>query len=95
MLFRSYNIGNDAPMELMTLIELIENALGKNSYKNMLPMQAGDVVATHADIADLRQAVGFVPHTPLKEGVEKFAAWFKSYYGAARSQDAVAKGTSR
>ena len=60
----------------------------------MLPRQAGDVVDRHADIEDLRRAVGFAPHTPLKEGVEKFAAWFKAYYGAARSQDAVAKGTS-
>ena len=56
-------------------------------------MQAGDVVATHADIEDLRQAVGFVPRTPLKEGVEKFGAWFKAYYGAARSQGEIGKGT--
>jgi UDP-glucuronate 4-epimerase len=92
--YRLYNIGNHKPVELMTFIETIENAVGKKAIKNMLPMQAGDVVATHADIEDLRQAVGFVPHTPLKEGVDKFAAWFKAYYGAARNQGEVATGTS-
>jgi len=92
--YRLYNIGNDTPVELMTLIETIENAVGKKAVRNMLPMQAGDVVATHADIEDLRQAVGFVPHTPLKEGVEKFVAWFKAYYGAAKSRYEIAYGTS-
>ena len=46
----------------------------------MLPMQAGDVVATYADIEDLRQAVGFAPQTPLAEGVEKFVRWYKTYH---------------
>ena len=92
--YRLYNIGNDRPVELATFIESIETAVGKKAVMNMLPMQAGDVVDTHADIEDLCQAVGFVPRTPLKEGVEKFAAWFKTYYGAPRSQGAAAKGTS-
>ena len=80
--FRVYNIGNHEPVELMTFIETIENAAGRKAVKNMLPMQAGDVVATYADIEELRQAVGFAPHTPLKEGVAKFVAWFREYYGA-------------
>ncbi|MHB8166431.1 MAG: NAD-dependent epimerase [Sulfuricella sp.] len=80
--YRIYNIGNHEPVELMAFIETIENAIGKKAVKNMLPMQDGDVVATYADIEELRQAVGFAPHTPLKEGVTKFAAWFKGYYGA-------------
>ncbi len=92
--YRLYNIGNDKPVELMTFIEAIENAVGKKAVKNMLPMQAGDVVATHADIEELRQAVGFVPRTPLKEGVEKFVAWFKAYDGAIRRQREIAKGMS-
>jgi UDP-glucuronate 4-epimerase len=92
--YRLYNIGNDTPVELMTLIETIEHAVGKKAVRNMLPMQAGDVVATHAEIEHLRQAVGFAPNTPLKEGVEKFVAWFKAYYDAARSQGEVANGTS-
>jgi UDP-glucuronate 4-epimerase len=89
--YRIYNIGNDQPVELMKFIETIENVVGKKAIRNMLPMQAGDVVATHADIEDLQQAVGFVPRTPLKEGVEKFAAWFKAYYGVATSQGNVEK----
>jgi UDP-glucuronate 4-epimerase len=83
--YRLYNIGGDEPVELMTFIEAVENAVGEKAVMNMLPMQAGDVLATHADMADFGQAVGFGPHTPLKEGVEKFVAWFKAYYGAARS----------
>jgi UDP-glucuronate 4-epimerase len=89
--YRLYNIGNDEPVELMTFIDTVENAVGKKAVRNMLPMQAGDVAATHADIADLRQSVGFGPHTPLKEGVEKFVAWFKTYYGAARSHGGIEK----
>jgi UDP-glucuronate 4-epimerase len=80
--YRIYNIGNHEPVELMTFIETIENAIGKKAAKNMLPMQDGDVVATYADIEELSRAVGFAPHTPLSEGVAKFAAWFKDYYGA-------------
>jgi UDP-glucuronate 4-epimerase len=92
--YRLYNIGNHKPVELMTFIETIENALSKKAVKNMLPMQAGDVLATHADIEGLRQAVGFVPHTSLIEGVEKFVAWFNDYYECARSKGEAAKGTS-
>lgn len=78
--YRLYNIGNHQPVELMTFIQTIENAVGKPAIKNMLPMQAGDVVATYADIEDLRQAVGFAPQTPLAEGVEKFVRWYKTYH---------------
>jgi UDP-glucuronate 4-epimerase len=78
--YRIYNIGNHEPVELMVFIEAIENALGKRGVKNMLPMQAGDVPATYADIEDLRQTVGFFPNTPLTEGVAKFVAWFENYY---------------
>jgi UDP-glucuronate 4-epimerase len=89
--YRLYNIGSDGPVELMTFIETVENATGEEAVMNMLPMEAGHVLATHADIADLRQTVGFGPNTPLKEGVEKFVAWFKTHYGAARSQAEVEK----
>jgi UDP-glucuronate 4-epimerase len=81
--YRLYNIGNNQPVELMTFIETIEKAVGKPAVKNMLPMQDGDVVATYADIEDLRQAVGFAPQTPLAEGVAKFVQWYKEYYRLA------------
>lgn len=81
--YRLYNIGNHEPVELMVFIETLENALGKKAVKNMLPMQAGDVLATYADTADLREAVGFAPCTPLRDGVKKFADWYQSYHAAA------------
>jgi UDP-glucuronate 4-epimerase len=78
--FRVYNIGNNEPVELMDFICAIEDAMGKKALKNMLPMQAGDVEATYADIDDLRNAVGFSPATPLKEGIHKFVEWHLAYY---------------
>jgi UDP-glucuronate 4-epimerase len=81
--YRLYNIGNHEPVELMTFIETIERAAGKPAVKNFLPMQAGDVVATYADVAALKQAVGFEPKTPLAEGIEKFVTWYRAYYHPA------------
>ncbi|MHB9119857.1 MAG: NAD-dependent epimerase/dehydratase family protein, partial [Burkholderiales bacterium] len=78
---RLYNIGNHEPVELMAFIETIEDALGKKAQKNMLPMQDGDVLATYADVDGLRRAVGFEPKTPLPQGVAKFVAWYRDYYG--------------
>ncbi|MEO6146106.1 MAG: NAD-dependent epimerase [Sulfuriferula sp.] len=78
--YRVYNIGNHEPVELMTFIETIERAAGKQAVKNFLPMQDGDVVATYADVADLKRDVGFEPRTPLAEGIEKFVAWYRGYY---------------
>jgi UDP-glucuronate 4-epimerase len=75
----------------MTFLDTVENAVGKKAVLNMPPMQTGDVLATHADIADLRRTVGFGPNTPLKEGGGRFVAWFKTYYGAAGSQGGVEK----
>ncbi len=79
--YRLYNIGNHEPVELMAFIETIEDALGKKAQKNMLPMQDGDVLATYADVDSLRRAVGFEPKTPLPQGVAKFVAWYRDYYG--------------
>jgi UDP-glucuronate 4-epimerase len=80
--YRVFNIGNHQPVELLTFIETIENALGKKAIKNLLPMQAGDVVATYAETSLLRDAIGFAPSTPLKTGVEKFVDWYVEYYGS-------------
>lgn len=77
--YRVYNIGNHQPVELMTFIETIEKALGREAQKNFLPMQAGDVLATYADIDDLRRDVGFEPKTPLGEGIAHWTAWFREY----------------
>ena len=79
--YRIYNIGNHQPVELMVFIETLEKALGKTAIKEFLPMQAGDVPATYADTDDLRRDVGFEPHTPLDEGIARWAAWFRAYSG--------------
>lgn len=78
--YRLFNIGNHEPIELLTFIETMENALGKKAIKNLLPMQAGDVVNTYADIKELHNAVDFAPRTPLKIGMENFVTWFRDYY---------------
>jgi UDP-glucuronate 4-epimerase len=78
--YRLYNIGNNQPVELLRYIEILENALGKKATMNLLPMQAGDVVATYADVDDLQQAVDFKPATTTENGIARFVAWYKDYY---------------
>jgi len=79
--YRIYNIGNNQPVSLMQFIETLEDVLGLQAIKEFLPLQAGDVVATYADIDDLARDVGFRPGTPLRTGIERFVDWFKDYYG--------------
>ncbi|MFK0573754.1 hypothetical protein [Endozoicomonas sp.] len=75
--YRLYNIGNNQPVELMTFIQALENAIGKQAEKQYLPMQSGDVYATYADVSDLMDTVGFKPSTTIEEGLHKFAQWYK------------------
>jgi UDP-glucuronate 4-epimerase len=77
---RIFNIGNSQPIELMHFIELLEKSLGKQAVKDFQPMQPGDVVATAADTSALEAWVGFRPSTPIAEGVEWFAQWYRSFY---------------
>jgi UDP-glucuronate 4-epimerase len=79
--FKVYNIGNHEPVELMTFIGTIEAALGKEAKKNFLPMQPGDVVATYADVEELKRDVGFEPKTPLVDGIATWAEWYRAYHG--------------
>jgi UDP-glucuronate 4-epimerase len=79
--YRIYNIGNHNPVELMDFIGAIEKATGRKAQKNFLPIQAGDVPATYADVGDLMQDVGFAPNTPIEKGIESFVAWYRDYYG--------------
>ena len=80
--YKVYNIGNHSPVTLMDFITTIENAMGKQAEKNMMPMQPGDVPATYADVDALMSDVGFKPDTPLAEGIQKFVDWYKDYYDA-------------
>ena len=80
---RVFNIDNHEPIALLVFIETLEKALGREAIKNLLPMQLGNVHATHADTTQLQEWVEFVPNTPLKEGIENFVAWYHSRYKPA------------
>lgn len=78
--YRLYNIGNNNPVELMHLIEVLEECLGRKAIKNFLPIQPGDVPATYADVSDLEEAIGFAPRTSIETGVERFVRWYREYH---------------
>ena len=78
--WRVYNIGNSQPVELLTYIHCIEQALGKKAILNLLPLQPGDVPDTFADVADLVVDVGYKPTTPVETGVARFIDWYRDYY---------------
>lgn len=78
--YRLYNIGNGTPVDLMHFIELIEQNLGIAANKKLLPMQAGDVPDTFADVGRLMHDVGYRPDTPVEVGVRKFVEWYRSYF---------------
>lgn len=78
---RIFNIGNSNPTPLISYVEAIESALGLFADKTYLPMQPGDVQATAADTSALEAWTGFRPNTPVREGVSRFVAWYRNYYG--------------
>jgi UDP-glucuronate 4-epimerase len=79
--YRIYNLGNNQPVELARFIAAIEAACGRSAVKEYLPMQPGDVLATAANIDDLQRDVGFAPATPIEDGIARFVAWYRDYYG--------------
>ena len=79
--YRIFNIGNNTPVELMRYIRAVEAALGKKAKMEMLGMQMGDVRVTSADISRLEAWVGFRPQTKVEEGIARFVAWYREYYG--------------
>jgi UDP-glucuronate 4-epimerase len=78
--YKLYNIGNNNPVELMQLIEIIEKKLDRKAIKNFMPLQIGDVPETYADVDDLMADVGFKPSTSIEQGVGKFIDWYLDYY---------------
>jgi len=80
--FKLYNIGNNNPVKLLNLIEVLEGCLGKKAKKNFLPIQPGDVPATFADVENLIKDVDFKPTTPIEEGVKNFVGWYQEYFRA-------------
>lgn len=78
--YRIYNIGNGSPVNLMRYINVLEQCIGKRANCEMLPMQAGDVPATGADVSRLERDVGYRPGTPVEVGVKRFVDWYREYY---------------
>jgi len=78
--YRLYNIGNNEPVELLTYIRTLEECLGKKAEMNLLPLQAGDVPDTWANIDDLTRDVGYTPATPVSVGIRNFVDWYLDYY---------------
>ncbi len=78
--YQIYNIGAQTPVNLLKFIESLESALGKKAIKEMLPMQAGDVPDTYADVSALAADTGYAPQTQIDVGIQNFVDWYKSYY---------------
>lgn len=81
--WRIYNIGNNNPVELLDVVALLEQALGKKAIRELTPIQPGDVPATFADVDALMRDVGFKPSTPIAEGIARFIAWYRDYHSLA------------
>ena len=79
--YRLYNIGNAEPVELLRYIAVLEQCLGRKAQMEMLPLQAGDVPDTEADVSELVRAVGYAPKVSVGMGVANFVSWYRSYYG--------------
>lgn len=78
--YKIYNIGNNNPVKLMDFIEALENKIGKTAEKNMLPIQAGDVPSTYADISDLIADLDYKPETTVEEGINNFVDWYVDFF---------------
>jgi UDP-glucuronate 4-epimerase len=87
--FRLFNVGNSQPVELLDFIRTLEATIGRKAEVRFLPMQAGDVVATHADVEDFWRATGFRPSTPLAQGIRKFVDWYQDFYGEGNHDNGV------
>lgn len=74
-----FNLGNHQPIDLLNMVELIEKCLGKKAHKVLMPMQAGDVLETYADIESSRKKLGYIPKTKLDEGIPLFVDWYSKY----------------
>jgi UDP-glucuronate 4-epimerase len=81
---RIYNLGNHKPMPLMDMIGILENTIGRDASKVMLPMQPGDVWETFADIEAAKRDLGYAPKTPATDGLPRFVEWFKSWQDMER-----------
>lgn len=78
--WRVYNIGNNNPVELLEVVELLEKSIGKKAIRELAPMQPGDVPATYANVDDLMRDADFRPSTPIADGIARFIEWYRAYH---------------
>lgn len=78
--YKIYNIGNNNPVKLLDFITALENKIGKVAEKNFLPLQAGDVISTYADVSDLIRDLDYKPQTPIQEGINQFVDWYVDFF---------------
>jgi UDP-glucuronate 4-epimerase len=76
-----YNVGNEQPVEVIALLDILEKVIGKRAQRELLPMRPIDVLETFADSSALAQATGFSPHTPIEDGLRAFVTWYRGYRG--------------
>lgn len=97
-----YNIGNNQPENLFDFVQILQEELVRagvlpedydfEAHKELVPMQPGDVPVTYADTTPLEQDFGFKPSTPLREGLRKFAEWYKTYFLRKNQEEVHQKG---
>jgi UDP-glucuronate 4-epimerase len=78
---RIYNVGNEQPVEVVALLDILEKVIGKPARRELLPMRPIDVLETFADSSELRHATGFAPRTPIEAGLRSFVTWYRGYRG--------------
>lgn len=79
--YRIYNIGNNSPVELLRIVEILEEKTGKKAVREYIGIQPGEVPETYADIGDLVRDTGFTPHISIEDGIGRFVEWYRKYYG--------------
>ena len=100
--YKVYNIGNNQPENLLDFVQILQEELVRagvlpsdydfEAHKELVPMQPGDVPITYADTTPLEQDFGFKPSTPLREGLRKFAEWYKTYFLRKNQEEVHQKG---
>ena len=90
--WRIYNVGNNKPQELLLVLDILEQALGRKAKKEMLPMQPGDVPTTYADVDDLVRDVGFRPATPIEDGIHQIRELVSRLLRGIQRSDGAAIG---
>jgi UDP-glucuronate 4-epimerase len=78
---RIYNVGNEQPIEVTALLDILEKVIGKPARRELLPMRPIDVLETFADSSELQRATGFAPRTPIEDGLRAFVTWYRDYRG--------------